>query len=229
MLPAHLFHASELRTPCALPFAGPCELLLVLSRLSCVLGELRILPESQGVFEDDDADPLQVERSVKLSLTGHGGHTGAGVATPSATPEYFFEEEPENRSCGKHPGGTKIRLPKELETLLVGLVIYIVKVEFVLVLVVKTIVVVVVAAVWVTTRAIGEWLRGGVMCLKHGICFAELLELCGSLCVPLILVRVRTEGQLCVSVDKRAETDERHPPVCTRTGPGPSTPPMGGF
>lgn len=57
-LPAHPFHAFALRTPCALPFAGPYGLLLVLFRLSCVLGELRILRESQGLFEDDDVDPL---------------------------------------------------------------------------------------------------------------------------------------------------------------------------
>jgi len=52
--------------PCALPFAGPCGPQLVPALLSCTVGELRILPESQGLSEGDDGvDPLQALIDIK--------------------------------------------------------------------------------------------------------------------------------------------------------------------
>jgi len=87
-------------------------------------------------------------------------------------------------------------LPEEPETFLFGLVIYIEK-EFVVIAVVEIIVVVVAIVVLVATRTKVGWLRCCVMFLEHGICFAELLELCGRLGVPWVLVWVRMEGQLC--------------------------------
>lgn len=52
--------------PCVPPFVGPCELLPAPSLLSYVLGELRILPESQGLSEDNDGgDRLRVVVGMK--------------------------------------------------------------------------------------------------------------------------------------------------------------------
>lgn len=62
----HPFRAFALRTPCVLPFAGPCGLPLVPSLLSYVLGEPHVLPESQGIYKDDDGvGPLRVVVDIK--------------------------------------------------------------------------------------------------------------------------------------------------------------------